>query len=61
MNCSVPIIEVVRQGLKSDAAAIVFNVVLLINFMASTTGAMLASSRQGYALARDGGLFFKQA
>ncbi|KAM6522917.1 hypothetical protein FALCPG4_012530 [Fusarium falciforme] len=57
----VPIIEVVRQGLKSDAAAIVFNVVLLINFMASTTGAMLASSRQGYALARDGGLFFKQA
>lgn len=39
----------------------VFNVVLLINFIGSTIGAMLASSRQGYALARDGGLFFKQA
>lgn len=53
--------EVIRQALKSDAAAIIFNVALLVNFVGSITGAMIAASRQGYALARDGGLFFKTA
>lgn len=60
MDVSVPIIEVIRQSLGSDTAAIVFNVVLLLNFISATAGAMIASSRQGYALARDGGLFFRE-
>ncbi|KAI9729402.1 MAG: hypothetical protein M1834_006926 [Cirrosporium novae-zelandiae] len=56
----VPIVELVRQATNSNGAAIVFNLVLLINYFAATVGSALTSSRQGFALARDGGLFFKR-
>lgn len=56
----VPIIELIRLALKSDTAAITFNVMLLVNFFAALTGCLTSASRQGYALARDGGLFFKK-
>lgn len=31
----------------------------MVNYLIATTTSMLAASRQGYALARDGGLFWK--
>lgn len=57
---SVPIVELIRLALKSNAAAITFNVMLLVNFFAALTGCLTSASRQGYTLARDGGLFFKK-
>ncbi|BCS21880.1 uncharacterized protein APUU_30105A [Aspergillus puulaauensis] len=57
----VPVVELMRQSLSSNGAAIVFNMVLLINYVMATTAATVTSSRQGYALARDGGLFFKSS
>lgn len=48
--------EVVRLGTGSDAAAIVFCLILIINNATSALGSAVTMSRQGYAFARDGGL-----
>ncbi|KAJ0274368.1 hypothetical protein COL940_009351 [Colletotrichum noveboracense] len=54
----VPILELIRLGTGSDAAAIVFCIILIINQGASALGSAVTMSRQGYAFARDGGLFW---
>lgn len=58
MKLSVPILELIRLGTGSDAAAIVFCIILIINQGASALGSAVTMSRQGYAFARDGGLFW---
>lgn len=57
-STGVPILELIRLGTGSDAAAIVFCIILLVNNGASALGAAVTTSRQGYAFARDGGLFW---
>lgn len=49
----------VRLATKSTAAAIVFDIVLALNLLAALLGVVTATSRQGMAFARDGGLFWK--
>ncbi|KAK9238964.1 choline transport protein [Lipomyces kononenkoae] len=54
----VPVIELIRLATGSDAAAIVFCLILIINNGTSALGSAVSMSRQGYAFARDGGLFW---
>ncbi|KAL2838651.1 amino acid/polyamine transporter I [Aspergillus pseudoustus] len=56
----IPVLELIRLATNSDAAAIGFAVVLLINNGTSALGSAVAMSRQGYAFARDGGLFWNR-
>jgi amino acid transporter len=56
----VPIVEHIRLALSSNAAAITFNVMMLVNFFSALTGCMTSASRQSFSLARDGGLLFKR-
>lgn len=58
LSDSVPILELIRLGTGSNAAAIVLCVVLIVNNGTSALGSAVAMSRQGYAFARDGGLFW---
>jgi len=51
-------LELIRRGTGSDAAAIVFCLILLVNNGTSALGSAVTMSRQGYAFARDGGLFW---
>lgn len=51
--------ELVRLATKSTAAAIVFDLVLMVNLFASVLGVLHGGSRQGMAFARDGGMFWK--
>ncbi|PLB50744.1 amino acid transporter [Aspergillus steynii IBT 23096] len=53
----VPITELVQQATGSTAAAIVFCLALLIHCGTSAVASATTSSRQGYAFARDGGMF----
>ncbi|EXJ78179.1 hypothetical protein A1O3_09340 [Capronia epimyces CBS 606.96] len=55
----VPIFELILQGTRSKVAQYIFMVMLTINYIAAAVGCSLTASRQGYALARDGGLFLK--
>ncbi|KAH6896037.1 amino acid/polyamine transporter I [Thelonectria olida] len=57
-STGVPVLEIIRLALDSRAAAIVFCSVLLINMAASSLGSGITMSRQGYAFARDSGLFW---
>ncbi|KAK9371393.1 choline transport protein [Lipomyces kononenkoae] len=54
----VPIVELIRLATGSDAAAIVFCLILIVNNGTSALGSAVSMSRQGYAFARDGGLFW---
>ncbi|KAK3618903.1 hypothetical protein LTR22_026194 [Elasticomyces elasticus] len=54
----VPVLELIRQATNSDAAAIAFCLILIINNGTSALGSAITMSRQGYAFARDGGLFW---
>ncbi|KAE8343714.1 hypothetical protein BDV24DRAFT_149334 [Aspergillus arachidicola] len=54
----VPVLEIIRLGTGSNAAAIVFCLILIINNATSALGSAVTMSRQGYAFARDGGLFW---
>lgn len=54
----VPVLELIRKATGSDAAAIAFCVLLMVNNGTSALGSAVAMSRQGFAFARDGGLFF---
>ncbi|KAE8327938.1 amino acid/polyamine transporter I [Aspergillus sergii] len=54
----VPVLEVIRLGTGSDVAAIVFCLLLIINNATSALGSAVTMSRQGYAFARHGGLFW---
>lgn len=57
-STGVPVLELIRLATGSNAAAIVFCIILMINNGTSALGAAVAMSRQGYAFARDGGLFW---
>jgi hypothetical protein len=52
MRNTVPVLELIRLGTGSDAAAIVLCVVLIVNNGTSALGSAVAMSRQGYAFAR---------
>lgn len=54
----VPVLELIRKATSSDAAAIAFCILLMVNNGTSALGSGVAMSRQGFAFARDGGLFF---
>ncbi|RAL05475.1 uncharacterized protein BO80DRAFT_398059 [Aspergillus ibericus CBS 121593] len=54
----VPVLELIRRATGSNAAAIVFCLILIINNGASALGSAVTMSRQGYAFARDGGLLW---
>ncbi|GAM36589.1 hypothetical protein TCE0_018f05789 [Talaromyces pinophilus] len=54
----IPILELIRTATGSNAAAIVFCLLLIVNNGTSALGSGLTMSRQGYAFARDGGLFW---
>ncbi|PYH77017.1 hypothetical protein BO82DRAFT_406628 [Aspergillus uvarum CBS 121591] len=54
----VPVLEIIRLGTGSNAAAIAFCLILIINNATSALGSAVTMSRQGYAFARDGGLFW---
>ncbi|PWY95325.1 hypothetical protein BO94DRAFT_553237 [Aspergillus sclerotioniger CBS 115572] len=54
----VPILELIRRATGSNAAAIVFCLIVIINNTASALGSAVTMSRQGYAFARDGGLLW---
>lgn len=55
---SVPVLELIRLGTGSNAAAIILCIILIVNNATSALGSAVAMSRQGYAFARDGGLFW---
>lgn len=57
-RCRVPVLEIIRLAIGSRAAAIVFCCILLVNMIASSLGSAITMSRQGYAFARDNGLFW---
>ncbi|KAH6712496.1 amino acid/polyamine transporter I [Leptodontidium sp. MPI-SDFR-AT-0119] len=57
-STGVPMLELIRRGTGSDAAAIVFCLILIVNNGTSALGSAVTMSRQGYAFARDGGLFW---
>ncbi|KAM5349527.1 hypothetical protein ACJ41O_006032 [Fusarium nematophilum] len=59
-STGVPVLEIIRLATGSRAAAIVFCCVLLVNMAASSLGSAVTMSRQGYAFARDSGLFWNQ-
>ncbi|KAF5009103.1 hypothetical protein FDECE_4655 [Fusarium decemcellulare] len=54
----IPVLELIRVATGSDVAAIVFCLTLIINNGTSALGSAVTMSRQGYAFARDGGLFW---
>ncbi|KAJ3549181.1 hypothetical protein NM208_g74 [Fusarium decemcellulare] len=54
----IPVLELIRVATGSDAAAIVFCLTLIVNNGTSALGSAVTMSRQGYAFARDGGLFW---
>ncbi|KAJ0414466.1 amino acid/polyamine transporter I [Aspergillus carlsbadensis] len=54
----IPVLELIRLATSSDAAAMCFAIVLIINNGTSALASAVAMSRQGYAFARDGGLFW---
>lgn len=54
----IPILELIRIATGSNAAAILFCLLLIVNNGTSALGSGLTMSRQGYAFARDGGLFW---
>lgn len=57
----VPILEVIRLGMEhSSVAATMFWVVMFSGQIGAGVGAMLSASRQGFAFARDGGMFAQQ-
>uniref|UniRef100_A0A8H7K3Z7 Uncharacterized protein n=1 Tax=Bionectria ochroleuca TaxID=29856 RepID=A0A8H7K3Z7_BIOOC len=57
-STGVPIIELIRLGTDSQAVAIVFTLILMINNGTSALGSAITMSRQGFAFARDEGLFW---
>ncbi|RBQ78731.1 hypothetical protein FVER14953_04316 [Fusarium verticillioides] len=57
-STGVPVLEIIRLAIGSRAAAIVFCCILLVNMVASSLGSAITMSRQGYAFARDNGLFW---
>ncbi|SCV36466.1 uncharacterized protein FFB14_06113 [Fusarium fujikuroi] len=57
-STGVPVLEIIRLATGSRAAAIVFCCILLVNMVASSLGSAITMSRQGYAFARDNGLFW---
>ncbi|VUC32522.1 unnamed protein product [Clonostachys rosea] len=57
-STGVPIVELIRLGTDSQAAAIVFTLILMINNGTSALGSAITMSRQGFAFARDEGLFW---
>ncbi|KAI9928663.1 hypothetical protein ASPWEDRAFT_168636 [Aspergillus wentii DTO 134E9] len=54
----VPILELIRSATGSNTAAIIFCLLLILNNGTSALGSAVMMSRQGYAFARDGGLFW---
>ncbi|KAL4902152.1 amino acid/polyamine transporter I [Aspergillus multicolor] len=54
----IPILELIRRATGSDAAAMGFAVMFMINNGTSALGSAVTMSRQGYTFARDGGLFW---
>lgn len=54
----VPVLELIRLATGSNAAAIIFCIILIINNGTSALGSAVTMSRQGFAFARDGGLFW---
>ncbi|KAH7009659.1 amino acid/polyamine transporter I [Ilyonectria destructans] len=59
-STGVPIVELIRLATGSDASAIVFCLILIVNNGTSALGSAITMSRQGYAFARDGGLFWNE-
>ncbi|SCO47912.1 uncharacterized protein FFMR_08884 [Fusarium fujikuroi] len=59
-STGVPVLEIIRLATGSRAAAIVFCCILLVNMVASSLGSAITMSRQGYAFARDNGLFWNE-
>ncbi|KAH6685854.1 amino acid/polyamine transporter I, partial [Plectosphaerella plurivora] len=57
-STGVPVVELIRLATGSDAAAIIFCLILIVNNGTSALGSGVTMSRQGYAFARDGGLFW---
>ncbi|CAI6089038.1 unnamed protein product [Clonostachys chloroleuca] len=57
-STGVPVVELIRLGTDSQAAAIVFTLILMINNGTSALGSAITMSRQGFAFARDEGLFW---
>ncbi|CRG89732.1 Choline transport protein [Talaromyces islandicus] len=56
-STGIPVLELIRQATGSNAASIVFCLLLIVNNGSSALGSAVTMSRQGYAFARDGGLF----
>ncbi|KAL3455343.1 amino acid/polyamine transporter I [Aspergillus heterothallicus] len=54
----IPVLELIRLATSSDGAAMAFAITLMVNNGTSALGSAVAMSRQGYAFARDGGLFW---
>ncbi|KAG7409202.1 Choline transport protein [Fusarium oxysporum f. sp. rapae] len=59
-STGVPVLELVRLATGSRVAAIVFCCILLVNMIASSLGSAITMSRQGFAFARDNGLFWNK-
>ncbi|KAG5743892.1 hypothetical protein H9Q72_012139 [Fusarium xylarioides] len=59
-STGVPVIELVRLATGSRVAAIVFCCILLVNMVGSSLGSAITMSRQGFAFARDIGLFWNE-
>ncbi|KEZ46730.1 hypothetical protein SAPIO_CDS0006 [Scedosporium apiospermum] len=54
----IPTLELIRQATGGNAASIAFCVILMMNNGTSALGSAVTMTRQGFAFARDGGLFW---